>query len=220
MPDWHNHLTKEMIHQALQQTAGLVLPPTHIMQMHSTDGKVLSRPTGPPPGVIANPAGVLILLYDYQQELHLVLTRRPTQMRNHAGQISFPGGRADPQDLSLYGTALREAQEELDIDPKVPALWTPLETVYVAPSNHEVHPFVAYCDHRPDFRPNLSEVHEVVELPLRHLFLPEAVAIERRDLEGETVLVPHFRFRGHVIWGATAKMLDQLVTRIRAGREL
>jgi 8-oxo-dGTP pyrophosphatase MutT (NUDIX family) len=217
MPERHHHLTKETVHRALLRTAGLTIAPTYMMQMRTTGGRNVDRPTNPPPGVIATPAAVLILLYNHADHLHLVLTLRTTHLRSHAGQISFPGGRTDPEDESPYATALREAQEELNVDPTTLTLWTDLSTVYLPPSNYLIHPFVAYCNGRPEFQPNPTEVQGVIELPLGHLFLTERVATEQRELEGESVLVPHFLYGDQIIWGATAVILSQLVARIEAG---
>lgn len=160
--------------------------------------------------------GVLILLYCYQQELYLVLTRRREDLNNHAGQISFPGGKHEANE-TLQETAVREAQEEIGVDPAALTILGQLTPLYIPPSDFEVHPTVAWCANgqRPVFYPSDAEVAEVLEVPLRHLFHPETRIEEMWNLRGYDVLVPYFNVDGHKVWGATAMMLSELVERLR-----
>jgi 8-oxo-dGTP pyrophosphatase MutT (NUDIX family) len=178
----------------------------------------LTRPIRRPdslPGQ-ARLSGVLILLYCYQQELYLVLTRRRENLNSHAGQISFPGGRHEP-DETLQETAVREAQEEIGVDPAVITILGELTPLYIPPSDFEVHPTVAWYANgqRPVFYPSDGEVAEILEVPLRHLLHPETRVEELWDWRGDKVRVPYFNVEGHKVWGATAMMLSELVERLR-----
>lgn len=208
--DIHAELTPEQVRNALLQHADRVAAVTDRMQM-------LRRPQGPTAGQSARQAAVLVLLYPGPEGLTVLVTERNSNLRKHAGQISFPGGGADPEDASLLETALRETREELGIDSASIEYWTTLHPIYVPPSNYLVHPFVAYVQEPPTVRPNLDEVAAVLRVPLAHLLQPECFACEEWEVGGQRRPVPHFRFGPHKIWGATAVILDQLLARISLG---
>jgi 8-oxo-dGTP pyrophosphatase MutT (NUDIX family) len=163
-------------------------------------------------------AAALVLLYPHraagEAELtpHLVLTRRTTALRRHSGQISLPGGRYDPEDGSLLRTALRETEEELGVDPADLTIWGRLEPEHITASHYAVAPFVAHAPRRPDFLPAPAEVDEVIELPLGRLLDPAALEEELWDLQGTARRVSFYRYGEHKIWGATARILSQIVT--------
>ncbi len=161
--------------------------------------------------------GVLILFYCYQDELYLVLTRRREDLNNHAGQISFPGGKHE-MDESLQETAVREAHEEIGINPTALTILGKLTPLYILPSDFEVHPTVAWYANgqRPTFHPSDDEVAEILEVPLRHLLQPENRAEEIWNLHDTDLSVPFFNVDGHKVWGATAMMLSELVERLRS----
>jgi 8-oxo-dGTP pyrophosphatase MutT (NUDIX family) len=159
-------------------------------------------------------AGVLVLFYPLEDRIHLVLTRRTDKVDFHKGQISFPGGRREKNE-ALEQAAMREAQEELGIDPdsiRVLGMLTPL---YIPPSNYCIYPVVAITEHRPDFRPSHLEVAEVLEIPLDHLLSPQNVRWETWTLKGTDVEVPFYAFSKHKIWGATAMVLAELLEMIK-----
>ncbi|MCB9419459.1 MAG: CoA pyrophosphatase [Ardenticatenaceae bacterium] len=178
----------------------------------------ITRPVRRPDSQPGQPrlGGVLVLLYCYQQELYLVLTRRREDLNNHAGQISFPGGRHE-EDETLQETAVREAQEEIGVDPAVITILGELTPLYIPPSDFEVHPTVAWYANgqRPVFYPSDAEVAEVLEVPLSHLLQPETRIEELWNWRGSDVAVPFFNVEGHKVWGATAMMLSELVERLR-----
>lgn len=162
--------------------------------------------------------GVLALFYDRDGELTLVLTRRPDYPGVHSGQVSFPGGRHEPPE-TLEATALRETFEEVGVPPDRVALLGELTTVYILPSDFEVHPFVGYhAGGRPSFVPDTREVAGLIEVPLRHLLDPAARREEEWELRGTKVAVPFFLIGEHKVWGATAMMLSELVERLRLVR--
>jgi 8-oxo-dGTP pyrophosphatase MutT (NUDIX family) len=171
-----------------------------------------------PPGSPGQPriGSVLILLYCLADELHLVLTRRRDDMRSHAGQISFPGGKQEPEE-SLMTTALRETHEEIGITPNQLTLLGNLTPIYIMPSDFEVHPFVAWYHNgqRPIFHPAPHEVAEIIETPLAHLLDPVARREEMWELRGQEFLIPFFAIGSHQVWGATAMMMSEFLERIR-----
>lgn len=163
-------------------------------------------------------AAGLVLLYPHQPAgeaapgaPHLVLTRRTTALRRHSGQISLPGGRYDREDGSLLRTALRETEEELGVDPANLTIWGRLEPEHIVASHYALAPFVAYIPRRPEFVPAPAEVAEVIEVPLARLLEPDCVEEEDWDFQGRTRRVSFFRYGDHKIWGATARILSQVV---------
>ncbi len=155
-------------------------------------------------------AGVLLLFYPSKDRLHLVLTRRTEEVDFHKGQISLPGGRQERGE-SLEQTAMREAQEELEIDPDTIQILGRLTPLYIPPSNYCIYPVVAISERRPDFRPAAQEVAEVLEIPVEHLLDPQNVHREMWIIRGADIEVPYYFFKGHKIWGATAMVLAELI---------
>jgi 8-oxo-dGTP pyrophosphatase MutT (NUDIX family) len=164
-------------------------------------------------------AGVLVLLYPQHEELHFVLTRRTETLRGHSGQISFPGGKRDPDDKTFVDTALRETCEELgvcaDALREITVLGQ-LSTLYIPPSNFEVFPVVAALTQPPVFQPNPAEVAQVFSVPLAALLDNRYKQSEYWDFNGQQVLIPYYAFHDQIVWGATAIMLSELEGRLRA----
>ena len=200
--------------------------------MHSLEEKL----SGPKPGLIAQlemiphprpghqvycevedtslKAGVLVLFYLREGKLHLVFTRRTDNVDFHKGQISFPGGRQETGE-GLEQTALREAQEELKIDPDSVRILGMLTPLYIPPSNYCIYPVVGLAEGRPDFQPAQLEVAEVLEIPLAHLLNPQNIRREMWNIRGADVEVPFYAFGKHKIWGATAMVLAELLEMIK-----
>jgi 8-oxo-dGTP pyrophosphatase MutT (NUDIX family) len=157
--------------------------------------------------------GVLILLYSRAERLQLVLTRRTETVRSHKGQISLPGGKREG-DESLIQTALRETCEELGVAPDGTEVIGRLSALYTPPSNYCIHPFVGHRSVAPAFRPDPVEVAEILEVPLAVLLDPTIRKVEYwPDARFESPRrVPFFDINGHVVWGATAMILSELVT--------
>lgn len=155
-------------------------------------------------------AGVLALLFPLDDVPTLVLTVRRDHLPDHAGQISFPGGQRETGE-TLEEAALREAQEEVGLDPSEVEVLGVLTPLYIPPSNFCVYPFVGAMHHAPTLRPTDAEVGKILRVPLTHLLRPETTVHEEWILRGTPVEVPYFSVEGYKVWGATAMMLSELL---------
>ncbi|HUM02737.1 MAG TPA: CoA pyrophosphatase [Thermoanaerobaculia bacterium] len=153
-------------------------------------------------------AGVLLPLFVREGALWIVFTLRTDSVEHHRGQISFPGGGEEEGDGTLWHTALRESEEELGIRPDdalALGRLSPLTTV----TNFYVEPFVAAIPQPYSFRPAPAEIAEVLEVPIPALLDP--AVLETRRLPGREEPVLFYRYEDRVIWGATARMLAELL---------
>ncbi|MBN1887972.1 MAG: CoA pyrophosphatase [Thermoflexales bacterium] len=167
----------------------------------------LARQLAPP---TCRQAAALVLLYPHDGEWHLPLTRRTDSVETHKGQISLPGG-AQEEGESFQETALREAHEELAVDPAQVEILGGLSPIYIPPSNFYLHPFVACAARRPAFRPLPGEVAELIETPLAALSDPANLREEDWLVQGQAARVPFYQLGSHKVWGATAMVLAELV---------
>jgi 8-oxo-dGTP pyrophosphatase MutT (NUDIX family) len=153
----------------------------------------------------ARPAATLLALYPGEDgELVAPLTIRRSELRAHAGEVSLPGGAIDAGDASAEAAALREAWEEVGLDPSVVRVLGRLDPVWIPVSNFELEPFVGAVSRRPTLVPHDAEVAAIVELPVRALFDPAVLADEEFDARGITVRAGAYRHGAIVVWGATA----------------
>jgi 8-oxo-dGTP pyrophosphatase MutT (NUDIX family) len=164
--------------------------------------------------VPGRPAAVLVLLYpDEDDEARVVLIERPTHDgHHHSGEVSFPGGKAEPEDDDAIATALREASEEvgLDIGRSAVRVLGTLERFWIPVSDFAVTPVLAVTMRRPDLVPSPDEVVRIVEPPIER-FLPDApVAMVERTIRGWPLRYGHYEVDGLSVWGATARVLSQL----------
>jgi 8-oxo-dGTP pyrophosphatase MutT (NUDIX family) len=173
------------------------------------------RTLGVAPPAAYREGGVLLLLYPRQGALTLALTRRAAHLNSHAGQISLPGGRREPQDASLAETALREAWEELAIPPAAVELLGPLTPLEIPVSGNRIHPWVGYTPRRPAFVPDACEVAELLEVALDHFLRPDLVCVEQRLIHGYEVTVPYYPLGEDKLWGATAMIMSEFVALLR-----
>ena len=172
------------------------------------------------PGLHCREAAVLLLVYPCPdaQDLCLVLTRRTDAVASHQGQISLPGGSADP-DETPEATALRETWEELGVEPRQVTTLARLSRLYVPASNFCIQPVVGYTGRRPEFRPEPGEVAAVIEVPLSRLLDPAACVSEVWPLRGQDVQVPFYLIGAHKIWGATAMILCEVLALLGSALE-
>jgi len=164
------------------------------------------------------PAAVLVGLVERPAGLKLVLTERSHGLRDHPGQVSFPGGRIEPRDTGPSATALREAHEEIGLTPDLVELAGYLDA-YLTVTGFIVTPVVGFV--AEDFVPQLdqTEVREVFEVPLEFLLDPHNVHMSLRERLGATFKVYEYQFEGHRIWGATAAMIVGFRELIRSKSE-
>jgi len=157
---------------------------------------------------------VPLFLHPQTQAAHVVLTRRRTDLRSHAGEISFPGGRQDPHDPELRDTALREAEEEIGLDRSQVDVVGELAPVSTFATNYLIHPFVGVIPAGQAWRPSPLEVDAVLELPLRALREGKTrTRLERRGISFET---DAYVVDENLIWGATARIIAELLERADA----
>lgn len=158
------------------------------------------------------PAAVLVPLYIQDDELRVVLTKRRPDLRRHPGEISFPGGRQDPEDPTLRDTALREAEEEIGLSRDAVSVVGALERTSTFVTNYSIHPFVGLLDGKCAWTASVSEVDTVLEPTLRDVRAGRTrTRMERRGIAFET---DAYVFDGELVWGATARILEQLLERI------
>jgi 8-oxo-dGTP pyrophosphatase MutT (NUDIX family) len=177
--------------------AGLLLPAEEALALE------------PPRGV---EAAVLVPLYQRDGRIVGVFTKRRADLRRHAGEISFPGGRRDAGE-ALEDTALREAWEEIALPREAVTLVGALRPTSTVVTNYVIYPFVGLLDRPGAFRPNPTEVDAVVELALDDLL----AGFERKRLirRGIPIRTGTYTVGGHFIWGATARILADLLGRLR-----
>lgn len=145
----------------------------------------------------------------------VVLTRRRADLRRHAGEISFPGGRRDAEDGDLRETALREAEEEIGLSRELVSPLGELPAISTFATNYLIHPFVGLIPPGQDWRASPREVDAVIELPLQEIRASRTrTEIERR---GFTFEVEAYILGGHLIWGATFRILENLFAELKAG---
>jgi 8-oxo-dGTP pyrophosphatase MutT (NUDIX family) len=157
-------------------------------------------------------AAVLVPLYLRDGQLHVVLTKRREDMRRHAGEISFPGGRQDDEETDLRTTALREAEEEIGLPTDAVRLVGALQPTPTIATNYAVYPFVGLIEAGRAWTLSPREVAAVLEFPLAQL----RASYERRRLvrRGMPFMTDTYVIGEHLIWGATARMLSDLLERL------
>jgi 8-oxo-dGTP pyrophosphatase MutT (NUDIX family) len=158
-------------------------------------------------------AAVLVPLFVREGALWILLTRRTDPLEHHRGQISFPGGAEEVGDDSLLATALRETQEEIGVTADVVVPLGALSPLTTVSDYFYVAPFVGAIPHPYPFRPAESEIAELIELPVAGLFAPGI--LEEKQLPGRAEPVLFYHSGRHVIWGATASILRELLEALR-----
>lgn len=174
-------------------------------QLEQKPGRLLNLP-----GLTLRESAVLVPLFEREGVPHALFTRRPVTLRTHAGQISFPGGTRDASDATPLHTALREAEEELGIPPeavKVLGLLDEIPTI----TEFRIAPFVGLIPGDLPYRPNPEEIAEIIEVPLPHLLDAATFRVEQFEVRGRPRDVYFYDYQGHTIWGATARILRDLL---------
>jgi 8-oxo-dGTP pyrophosphatase MutT (NUDIX family) len=181
----------------MDELSGVLLSPE--------EAEAMSAPGG-------SDAAVLLPMYGHPDRPGLVFTERPLDLRRHAGEISFPGGGQDRPDESLLHTALREAQEEIGLDPEAVDVKGALPPVGTFVTGYKVHPFVGTIPEGTHFRPNPAEVAAVLLFTLDEL--RAGFAMRRLIRRGVPIRTPTYAVGEHMIWGATARILSELLARL------
>jgi len=162
-------------------------------------------------------SAVMMLFYPKNEQAHLVLIKRNAYLGIHSSQISFPGGKAEPEDGGLAETAVRETFEEVGVAPYDIDVIMPFTEIYIPPSNFLVAPFLGLSLTEPAFKPNPDEVVEIIQLSL-DVFLDDSIVIET-DMQtsySQMIKVPAFKVDEHIVWGATAMILSELKETIKS----
>ncbi|NJM82737.1 MAG: CoA pyrophosphatase [Tabrizicola sp.] len=165
-----------------------------------------------PPGRVLRAAAVLVVVWQRAEGPEVILTKRASHLKHHAGQVAFPGGKVDPGDASPEAAALREAEEEVGLPRAAVSLLGRLPAHETVTGFH-VTPVLALLNGAFQPVPEAGEVDEVFTVPLAHLLSPQNYAVERRRWRGEWRRYYAVPYGPYYIWGATARILRGLAER-------
>lgn len=155
-------------------------------------------------------AAVMMLIYPNNDNAHFVLIERMESKGAHSGQIAFPGGRKEVEDIDDSVTAIRETHEEVGIIPAHQEIITAGTPIYIPPSNYMVAPYLAFAKEELQFTPQPSEVKSIIEVPLHELLDVKNEQYHTLSTSYMTdVTVPCYRLQNQIVWGATAMMLAE-----------
>jgi 8-oxo-dGTP pyrophosphatase MutT (NUDIX family) len=169
------------------------------------------RHLDPPSGSNINKAGVLMLLFPDKGRLNTVFIRRPSFMKNHAGQIAFPGGQFESEDKDLMETALREADEEIGINARQVEIIGQLSPIYVKVSNFIIQPFIGWIPAIPAFKIDTNEVTGIHIIPVDDFVNPNTLQNQKVDTTHGFNEFPGYLIDDIFIWGATAMILSEFI---------
>ena len=162
------------------------------------------------------PAAVMLLLYPKDGEYCVLLNKRSEVVEHHKGEISFPGGARDPEDQDFLDTALRETEEEMGISRADVTVLGQLDDV-VTRSNFGVRVFIGTIPYPYAFNPSAIEIAEVLEVPIPELLDPANLRHETRLVDGLATTVRSYAYHEHLVFGATAKILQQFLETVEDG---
>jgi 8-oxo-dGTP pyrophosphatase MutT (NUDIX family) len=199
--DWVRDLTEKLANGSLPgQTAHRKMVHPHRFMEFPPDNAKL--------------AGVMVLFYPKESEWQMVLIERQSfdERDQHKGQISFPGGKFDPSDADLSNTAIRETQEEIGVFSQYIQILGSLTPIYIPVSNFHVFPYIGLMNFAPIFKPQWSEVKEIIEIPILDLLNPAFQKLSDIQIHKDFVLndVPCFNMKEKIIWGATAMIISEI----------
>jgi len=155
------------------------------------------------------PGSVLILLYPETNQIYFPLIKRPDYLGAHSGQVSFPGGKAEPGETYIE-TALREAEEEIGVRSSAVKVIGKLSDFFVIPSNFMVTPVIGISEGKPELIPDSYEVVRILNARVEDILGDEAIKTSEILAAGRyRMIAPHFEVEGEIVWGATAMMLNE-----------
>jgi len=157
------------------------------------------------------PSAVLVPVYCKQGQYWLLFTKRTDRVKEHKGQISFPGGARHEGDKTLIDTALRECAEEIGLVPGEVEVLGGLDDTVTVTSNYIISPFVALIPYPYQFKVDGWEVEEIIEVPISALLDEDCRRQETEIINGQAVTSYSYHYQGRVIWGATARILHQFL---------
>jgi 8-oxo-dGTP pyrophosphatase MutT (NUDIX family) len=170
-------------------------------------------PPAPEPGLV--PAGVLVPLFVQEENLRVLFTQRTLMVKDHRGQIAFPGGVRDPEDSTILATALRETFEEIGLAPNAVEVLGSLPGVTTI-TGYQILPFVGLIPHPYDFKPSPQEVKRLLALQVADFYPPERWSSGPYIFQGRTTRVCYWHNGEEVVWGATARILLHLLAHLKA----
>jgi 8-oxo-dGTP pyrophosphatase MutT (NUDIX family) len=156
-------------------------------------------------------SAVLLPLYRKGNDCYLVFTKRTQQVKDHKGQISFPGGVYQEEDGTLVNTALRECSEEIGLAPEDVRILGELDDIITLTSNYIVSPFVANIPYPHEFWISQQEIEEIIEIPVSALLDKGSLREEVEVVDDKPEVMHYYHYQGRVIWGATARILHQFL---------
>lgn len=154
-------------------------------------------------------SSVLITIFKKGEDYFTILFQRPDYDGMHAGQVCFPGGKQETEDLSLKHTALRESQEEIGINPDDAIVLGALSPLLIPVSNYLVHPYVAFLKNEPDLVPDPVEVKKIIISPIKLFLDKKTVKIKSSIFQNIEVSIPYYDISNHEVWGATAMIIGE-----------
>ncbi len=158
-------------------------------------------------------SAVMILLFEEKGELYTAFIQRPQYNGPHGGQISFPGGKYEAEaDNNLQETAIRECLEEVGVNVRKENIIGELSDLHIPVSNFCVKPYVAFLEKPPKFVIDKTEVDEIIKVKIKDLLMPESKKIKPYNINNTEIIVPYFDIINKEIWGATAMILNELLT--------
>jgi 8-oxo-dGTP pyrophosphatase MutT (NUDIX family) len=158
-------------------------------------------------------SAVLVPLFCNEGQCHVLFTQRSNEVKFHKGQVCFPGGTFQPGDTSLLQTALREAEEEIGLKAEDVEILGELDDTITVTSGYVISPFVAFIPHPYLFKVNCREIKQILSVPLTTL-MDEANFRRGWNLqtnENQAIPAYHYEYKGHNIWGATARILKHFI---------
>ena len=164
-------------------------------------------------------ASVFVPFYPTPEGLSIIFTKRPEHLPSHSGQISFPGGGREADDRNNLVTALRETYEEIGVKPEDVEVWGRLRPERTPSSNYYISPFIGLVPYPYEFQVNFNEVERLIIVPLAHLLDPETFDSGLYHWQDQAYHTHTYTFGQDVIWGLTARILNNLFSLLGTGKE-